>query len=823
MELKRATSFHELKSEQLRWRCDCDRFEFETTESISPIEGIIGQERALKALRLGVELYGPGYNIFVCGLSGTGRATTLRQILERISAKCELAPDRCYVNNFKNPDRPRLLVLGRGKAEAFRSDMEEAINALRDRIPRILDSEEFTTARNRILEHYARKERELLDEFTKRVEHEGFALAKVEVGPVAVPEVYPVIDGKMVPIDQLGPLVEAGKITDQQGVALQEKHQVLRQELAMLYRKTMELNKAMNQEVAELEREKASLFVSATLTVLKERYTAPSVTAYLDEVQEHVLDNLALFKSRSSSEEERSSGAEAQLVGAARPLAPAEADPFRAYRVNVIVAHAPEEGCPVIIETSPTHANLFGTIQRTVDIRGMVRSDFMDIKPGSLLQADGGYIIFNAMDAFTEPGVWKALKRALIHRKLEIQSGDWMFPLGGTGLKPEPIEVNVKVIMVGDRELYDLLYNYEEDFKKIFKIKADFDTEMELSDAAIDQYAALVRKLSEEDRLLHFDKTAIGAIVEYGVWRAGRKGKLTTRFSDIADLAREAHYFAQQGGAAVVSREHVKLAIDAKVERHNLIESKIQEMIEKGVLLIDTTGTRVGQVNGLSVYDEGAYSFGKPVRITAATSMGRGGIINIEREANLSGRLHDKGVQILAGFLRERFAQDKPLTLAASICFEQSYSGVDGDSASSTEIYALLSSLSGLPVRQSVAVTGSVNQKGDIQAIGGINQKIEGFYDVCKVKGLTGEQGVLLPVENVPDLMLREDVIDAVRERKFHLHPVSSINEGIEILTGVLAGTRREDGIFEEGTVNYLVDQRLKQLAEGLRQYERAT
>lgn len=820
MDPLRVTSFRELKPEQLRWRCDCERFEFETTESIAPIEGIIGQERALKALRMGVELYGPGYNIFVCGLSGTGRATTLRQILERISAKCELAPDRCYVNNFKNPDRPRLLTLDRGKAEPFRNDIEEAINVLRERIPRIFESEEFTTARTRIFEHYSHKERELLEEFQQRVQREGFAVAKVEVGPLAVPEVYPVIDGKMVPIDQLGPLVEAGKISDDRGLELQDKHQRLKQDLALLYRKTMELNKAMNQEIAELEREKASLVVSATIAVLQERYPGPSVTAYLGEVQENILDNLALFKSGGAREEESAPG-ETPVPGLVRPAAPSETDPFRAYRVNVILAHAPGEGCPVVIETSPTYANLFGTIQRMIDMRGAVRSDFMDIKPGSLLQAEGGYLIFNAMDAFTEPGVWKSLKRALIHRKLEIQATEWMFPLGGTGLKPEPIEINVKVIMVGDRELYDLLYNYEEDFKKIFKIKADFDTEMEMSEQAIDQYAALVRKLSAEDHLLHFDKSAIGAIVEYGVWRAGRQGKLTTRFSDVADLAREAHYFAQQAGAAIVLRPHVQQAIEAKVERHNLVESKIQEMIEKGVLLIDTKGERVGQVNGLSVYDMGAYAFGKPVRITAATSMGRSGIINIEREANLSGRLHDKGVQILAGYLRERFAQDKPLTLAASICFEQSYSGVDGDSASSTEIYALLSSLAGLPIRQSLAVTGSVNQKGEIQAIGGINQKIEGFFDVCRAKGLTGEQGVLLPVENVPDLMLREDVVEAVRQGQFHLFPVATIDEGIEILTGVQAGQRREDGKFEEGTINQLVDRRLRELAEGLRQYER--
>jgi len=380
--------------------------------------------------------------------------------------------------------------------------------------------------------------------------------------------------------------------------------------------------------------------------------------------------------------------------------------------------------------------------------------------------------------------------------------------------------VNVKVILVGETYLYDLLYAYEDDFKKIFKVKADFDSQMNRTPDAVRQYAGLLRKLCEEDKLCPFDREAVAAVVEYGVRRAGRQDKLSARFSEIADLAREACYWARQAKSEVIGRTHVERAIAERIERHNLIESKIQEMIEKGVLLIDSRGERVGQVNGLSVYDMGSYAFGKPTRITASTAMGRQGIINIEREANLSGRLHDKGVAILSGFLRERFAQAKPLSLAASVCFEQSYAGVDGDSASSTEIYALLSSLADLPIRQGIAVTGSVNQKGDIQAIGGVNYKIEGFFDVCRAQGLTGSQGVILPIENVPDLMLRPDVVEAVRAGKFHLYPVATVDEGIEILTGVKAGERQPDGAFEDSTVNGRVDARLRALAEGLKDYE---
>jgi ATP-dependent Lon protease len=538
------------------------------------------------------------------------------------------------------------------------------------------------------------------------------------------------------------------------------------------------------------------------------------VGEYLEEVRHHILDNLEPFKEREGEDEQAPPDG-----GGGMRMERGDRDPFRVYGVNVMLAHGEQETCPVIFETVPTYANLFGTVHRSYDARGGWSSDFMDLRGGSLLRADGGYLLMYALDTLTEPGVWRTLKRTLNHGKLEIQPVDVFFPFGSAALKPEPINVNVKIILIGDRQMYELLYEYEDDFKKIFKVRVEFDEETSWGDGVVRNYGGRLRKLSEDENLFAFDRTAMAALMEHGVRLAGRRGKVTTRFTDLADLAREAAYVARHEDHGPVTAAHVRKALDAKVERHNLTETKIREMIEEGLLLIDTSGERVGQVNGLSVLEIGGYAFGKPARITAAVALGKTGIINIEREANLSGRLHDKGVQIIAGYLRRVFSQDKPLSLAASICFEQSYAGVDGDSASSTEIYALLSALSGLPIRQEIAVTGSVNQQGDIQPIGGVNQKIEGFYDVCRIKGLTGRQGVLIPIENVDDLMLHDSVIDAVAQGKFHIYPVATVEEGIEVLTGVRAGSSDAAGKFEEGTVFARVDQRLREMAAILKDY----
>jgi ATP-dependent Lon protease len=816
MTIKTAPKVSELPPEKLRWRCELSRIPFETTAQAELREGFIGQERALRALKMGAELSAPGYNLFVCGLAGTSRGGTIARMMEDLHPPTKESLDRCYVNNFKLTDRPRLLALPRGQANSFKKDMQAGIDFLRRRIPQVFEGEPFQRQKGRIVERFTVREKELMDDFTRRIAREQFALGHMQVGAVALPEIFPVLEGQMVPIEDISKMVHEGKLESPVAEDIERKYEQFRQEFTVVYRKTLTLSRELASELSYLEQEAASVLVDGVIEELKEKYPGASVAEYLEEVRHHLLDNLDPFKEREGEGEHD----EEPPDGLPKPPGGPERDPFRVYGVNVILAHTHEETSPVIFETTPTYANLFGTIQRAYDARGGWTSDFMDLRAGSLLRADGGFLIMYSMEALSEAGVWRALKRTLNHNRLEIQPLEMFYPFGGSALKPEAIDINVKVILIGDRQLYELLYEYEEDFRKIFKVRVEFDEEMAMSDGVIAEYAGRLRALSEKENLYPFDRGAFAAMLEYGVRQAGRRNKVTARFIDIADLAREAHYAAAAAGETVVRAAHVRGALSSKMERHNLIETRIREMIEEGTLLVDVSGTRAGQVNGLSVLEIGGYSFGKPVRITATAALGKAGLINIEREANLSGRFHDKGVHIIAGYLRSKFAQDKPLSLAASICFEQSYSGVDGDSASSTEIYALASALSGLPLRQDIAVTGSINQQGDIQAIGGVNEKIEGFFDVCRIKGLTGTQGVMMPESNVEDLMLREDVMDAVTAGNFHIWPVAKVEQGIEILTGKPAGERNKDGMFKAGTVFALMDERLHEMAKTLKQFE---
>ncbi len=803
------SKYNKIPPEKLRWQCDPDSLSFKTTDELGFSEYIIGQERALKAIKLGLAVKSPGYNIYVAGLTGTGKSSTVKFILEQINTKGSIPDDIFYVHNFSNPDLPMVLKLPAGKGVNFANDMDDLVNSLRKTLPQIFESKEFKKRSKEVIADIEKHVDSLYERLEEKFSKEGFAMVNVDMGTVSVPELRPVVKEKEASFDELHSKVVKGEISKEELKKIREKHEALVEEMEHAARESRKMEKEMRNAVSDLKRQFCSPVIKDLIKELKGKYPYEAVGQYLDTVEDYVLQNLGRFK---GEEEKRH---QIFLPGMEKP----KADEFLEFKVNVVVDNSNLERIPVITETAPNYKNLFGTIERVMDKSGIWHTDFTKIKAGSLLKANGGYLVLNLIDTLVEYGVWAALKRTLKNRKLDIQSYDPFHLFSSSAMKPEPVDIDVKIVIIGDAYLYHLLYFYDEDFKKIFKVKADFDTIMSKDKAAIKHYSLFVKKICIDEGLMPFSNSGVAEVIEYGVRLAGRQNKISTRFSDIADLLREAHYWAKEDKAKVIEGKHVNKAIEEKIYFSRMVEDKIQEMIEEGVLMIDIEGKKPGQVNGLSVYDLGDYSFGRPSKITAEVSMGRAGIINIEREADLSGKTHNKGVLIIGGYFRGKYAQDKPLSMSASLAFEQSYSGVDGDSASSTEIYAILSELSGCPLRQDIAVTGSVNQKGEIQPIGGVNQKIEGFFEVCKSKGLTTEQGVMIPHQNVDDLMLKPEVVESVKAGKFHIYPVKTIDEGIEILTDVSAGQKQEDGKYPENTVNYLVDLQLQKLATGMKEF----
>ncbi|MGD8305456.1 MAG: ATP-binding protein [Ignavibacteria bacterium] len=798
----------ELKPEDLRWKCNPDVFEFTSTLDIEPIEGILGQERALKALKLGVELHSPGYNIFIAGLSGSGKATSVKQMLEIIGSSCPELYDYAYVHNFQDLDRPTILTFSKGKAKFFKRALHSSIEILRKKIPQAFESEGYIGKKKNIVAAYTKKEEELMSSFDSELRKEGLSLGHVKVGEIARPDIIPIIGDEQVPVFQLEEKVKANIITEDQAKEIIKKYQEHQEELQLLFKKGLKISQEFQKKLADLEIECTRDVVNAIMENIKENHTQPKVLFYLKQVEENILENINIFKSTKPQ-------GETALNGVA-------VDYFRNYDVNIILDNSTTNECPIVIETSPSYTNLFGTVERVGDGRGNFYSDFTNIKAGSLLKANGGYIVLNVMHLFEEPGVWKTLKRVLTYHKLEIQDSPGVFKLNTSTVKPEPIDIDIKVILIGSQIVYSYLAEYEYDFKKMFKVKADFDYEMNRNDKVLVEYARVIKKLIKDEKLKEFDKHAIAFLLEIAAKFAGQKDKLTTRFSKIADLAREASFWANDDGAETVTSAHVQKAYHNAKDRHGMLESKISEMFENESLLMDVKGERVGQINGLAVYSADFYSFGRPTRITATVSLGSGNIINVEREAGMSGRHYNKGVLIISGYFKETFGQKLPLAFNANLVFEQSYGTVDGDSASCAEIYALLSTLSGLPIKQSIAVTGSLNQKGDVQQIGGCNEKIEGYFDVCKSAGLNKKQGVIIPVQNVKDLMLREDVIDAVRNKEFHIYPIEKIEDGIEILTGVPAGQLTERG-YPKNTVFALVENKIRDMYEKARAMKKKT
>ncbi|HOW86598.1 MAG TPA: ATP-binding protein [Candidatus Aminicenantes bacterium] len=800
--MRTKTGFAELSFDQLRWTCCPDLVPVKSSAEAEPCVEIIGQERALRAIQTGLDIKSLGYNIFITGMVGTGRTTTINQLLGQLEKGDKTPDDILYVNNFKYPDEPVLIMLPAGRGKAFSQEMAQLIDMLRTNIPDLLKSPYYTEKRDSIVESQQKKQRDLLHEFEEEVAEQGFSVIQVQMGLFTRPDLIPVIEGQPIPFAKIESLVKDRKIPKETLETLRERYGKLTSKLEDVFERLKEIDEETRQMLRDWDEESITPVIHGAIDDVRAKFDSPKVAAHLEEVERSLVKSLDVFKGPKKGEEEK------------EPV-----DGFAEYRVNLLVDNSDQKGAPVVMETNPNYVNLFGSIESTMTRIGISQTDFTMIKAGSFLKANGGYLVINALDALVEPGVWPTLKRTLRNQIFEIQNYLQMYLFSSARLKPEAVKADVKVVMIGDTSLYNLLYFQDEDFKKIFKIKAEFDSEMPLDDRSFMDYARFIQKICLEDGLLPLDKEGIGALIEYSTRIAGRRTKLSTRFHVIADVIRESSYWAGKAKRAAVGREDVEKAVAERIERVSLIEDKIQEMIEDGTILIDTQGAVVGQVNGLSVYDMGQFMFGKPARITARTGMGRGGVINIEREADLSGPTHNKGVLILGGYLRGKYAVKRPMSLTASLAFEQSYGGVDGDSASSTEVYALLSSLSGLPLRQDLAVTGSLNQRGEIQPIGGVNEKIEGFFDVCRAKGLTGTQGVLIPGQNVRNLMLRADVVTAVKDGRFHIYPVRTIDEGIEILTGVEAGSAGPDGEYTEGTVHGLVDQELQRLAKGMKEF----
>ena len=793
----------ELKPEELRWKCDPALLEIESSGDLEPIEGIIGQERALKALKLGVDLRAPGYNIFIAGLSGTGKATTVKAMLERISDNCPPLFDYAYVNNFKDDDRPILLTFNVGHAKIFKQDMANAVNILKQRIPKSFESDSYLNRKKKIVNHFNEQEQKMMGAFEEKLKKDNFTLGQVKIGEVARPDIIPLIDGKPVPIYQLEEQISGGKISQEIAQEIIKRYNEYQQELQILIKKGLKLSEEFQAKLVELEKSAAEIVIKTVFENINEKYEDAKIHDYLSQVEDHISQNLSIFKGLKQDGETTPGGF---LI-----------DYFKEYEVNVILDNSETKNCPVIIETSPSYANLFGVIEKLNDGRGGWYTDFTKIKAGSLLRANGGYIVLNILHLFEEPGVWQTLKRVLTYRKLEIQDPPTLFSISPTILKPEPISIDTKVILLGSQWTYSVLSENEYDFKKMFKVKADFDYEIKRNEKVLVEYARVIKKLIKEEKLLEFDKKAIAYLIEVGSVYAGHQNKLTARFSQIADLAREANFWAIDDGFNLVSSAHVQKAFNNIKERHGMPEEKVSDMIYENMLIIDTDGERVGQINGLAVYAADSYAFGRPTRITATVSLGSGNIINVEREAGMSGKQLNKGVLIISGYFKETFGQQVPLTFNANLVFEQSYGMVEGDSASCAEIFALLSTLSGLPIKQGIAVTGSLNQKGDVQPIGGVKEKIEGFFAVCKTRGLTGKQGVVIPIQNVQELMLNEEIIDEVKKGKFHIYPISRAEEGIEILTGVKSGERSRDGNYPPNTVFALVEEKIKDLYEKAR------
>jgi ATP-dependent Lon protease len=797
-----------LKPAQLKWQIDLKKLNFRSTKEVEPLDRIVGQPRAIQAIELGADLRGSrGYNIFVTGLSGTGRMTTVKRMLEKSQRKgnCPELFDYCYVNNFEDESRPKLLQFEKGGASSFSKKMHESITHLLERLTSVFEEDPYTSKRKKVIESYQESEKNLIEDFDEKLKKKGFVRGQIEnTKGSPEPDIFILINEKAFKIESLESLVKEKKLTEKQATQIAEDYNKLHEELIELAESANEMVNTFHEEIISFDRKTAETIINASFKDLIKTYRKHlAIQEYLENGKEFILNNIKHFL--PSSEQSKNPQSRSKNIDI-------ETQVNDKFTVNIILDNSETVCAPVVIEHNPTYGNLFGSFEKIIDTKGYWRTDFSKVKAGSILQADQGYLIVSANDLFSEAVSWKAIKNVLLYDKLDIQPYATYLQVSESQMKPEPIKVNVKVIIVGGQSLYNYLYRYEKGFKKIFKILAQFDYETAKTDELLDSIVSFIASQCEEENLLHFKPKAVAEVLEWSVAHAGSQDRITLRFSDIADLLREASYFAEQDNKKLVTEVYVKEALKQRNFRNNLIDQKITDHILQGSTLIDTEGSRVGQINGLTVMSTGIASFGKPARITAAIGAGNRGIINIEREAQLSGSIHNKGILIIQGFFLERFAQKNPLSLSASIAFEQNYGGIDGDSASAAEIYVLLSAISHTPITQQIAITGSMNQKGDIQPIGGVNDKITGYYEICKARGFAGNQGVIIPEQNVNDLMLSEDIIESVRKNEFSIHSIKNIEDGSKLLMGKEFGIPDEDGNYKKGTLLYDVHRKLNEL-----------
>lgn len=789
---------NELPLDKLYSKCDPTSLSWNNSAEAPELETIIGQERAVRALRFGLDIANKGFNVYVAGHPGTGRTTAIERYLNEFAVKKPVPSDWCYVNNFVDPNQPNALRLPPGKALTFQGDMARTVEAAIADLRAAFDSEEYTSHRDDLINQVNVQKQDIFNRLGERVQEEGFVLQPTPMGLLTIPTRA----GR--PISEQ----EFLHLSEDEKHEINEKQQRLKTTLENATREAKSLDKELREKISKLDVEVARYAIQQHFDDLKDKYEdLEEIPEHIDQVREDILENVEDFTKDDESQ--------AQL-----PFDRSKARKalIRKYAVNVLVDNSHLEGAPVVLEMNPTHSNLIGRVEHEA-VFGALITDFTLIRPGCLHQANGGFLVLQIEDVLRNPFAWETLKRAVANEEIVTEDMGERIGFQTKSLHPEPIPLDIKVVLIGRPDLYQLLLHFDMNFNELFKVKADFDTKMAKTDEHIREYLSFVGNLCNDEELKHLDQHALARIIEHAMRMADDQEKLSCLFGEMADVIREASYYASQDEEGYVHDSHVEQAIEERFYRSSMIRDRIQEGIRRSQIKIDVSGEKIGQVNGLSVISLGDISFAQPNRITASVSVGKEGVINIEREAELSGPIHTKGVLILQGYLAEKFAQDKPLSLSARLVFEQSYSGVEGDSASSTELYALLSALAKLPIRQGIAVTGSVNQKGEVQVIGGVNEKVEGFFEVCRALGLTGEQGVIIPAGNAPNLMLKQPVLEAVEDGKFHIWAVDIVDEGIEILTGVRAGVTRDEGGYEADSVNARVDARLATLAERMAKY----